>query len=95
MIYIFNKNKFSIPIFLFFGFIIMTKTKYFKISIYRNLITCLSSFYFGMVFIKYKNFFSNKIVIFIAFCINIFLYFKKIHSKFSLFIFQLQDLLFL
>ena len=87
IVYIYNKNKFLIPIFLFFGFIIMTKTKYFKIS---NLITCLSSFYFGMVFIKNKNFFLSNIVIFLSFCINIFLYFKKVHSTFSIFIFQLQ-----
>lgn len=73
----------------------MAKTKYFKISLYRNLITCFSSFYFGMIFIQYKHFFFNKIAIFIAFFINIFLYFKKIHSIFSLFIFQLQGFTFL
>ena len=95
ILYIFNKNKFVIPIFLFFGFVIMTKTKYFEISIYNNLITCISSFYYGMVFIKYKKLFKNKKVIFLAFCINIFLYFKKIHSILPLFIFQLQGFTFL
>ena len=73
----------------------MAKTKYFEISIYNNLISCISSFYYGMVFIKYKKFFKNKKVLFLAFCINIFLYFKKIHSKFPLFIFQLQGFTFL
>ena len=73
----------------------MTKTKYFKISILRNLITCLSSFYFGMVFIKNKIFFLNKIVIIISFCINIYLYFKEIHSNFPIFIYQLQGFTFL
>lgn len=95
IVHIFNKNKFIIPIFLFFGFIIMIKTKFFEVNINRNLITCISSFYFGMVLIKYKKFFSNKLVIFIAFCINIFLYFKKIHSNFYIFIFQLQGFTFL
>lgn len=51
-VYIFNKNKFIIPIFLFCGFAIMTKAKYFNISIERNLITCFSSFYFGMILLK-------------------------------------------
>lgn len=95
IILIFNKNKFLIPIFLFFGFVIMTKTKYFKIGIHRNLITCFSSFYFGMIFIKFKKIFLNKLAIFIAFFINIFFYFKKIHTIFSLFIFQLQGFTFL
>ena len=95
IVLIFNKKKFVLPIFLFFGFVIMAKTNYFEIEIYRNLITCFSSFYFGMVFIKNKNFFSNKIVIFIAFCINIFLYFKEIHSNFPLFIYQIQGFTFL
>ena len=95
IVYIFNKNKFIIPIFLFFGFVIMTKTKYFEINKDRNLITCLSSFYFGMILIKYKHFFLNKRFIFIAFCINIFLYFKKINLKLSLFIFLMQGFTFL
>ena len=73
----------------------MAKTNYFVINIYRNLITCFSSFYFGMVFIKNQNIFRNKIVIFIAFCMNIFLYFKKIHSSFPLFIYQIQGFTFL
>ena len=55
IIYIFNKNKFLIPIFLFFGFVIISKTTFFEISKDRNLITSISSFYFGMVLIKYKN----------------------------------------
>ena len=98
IVYIFNKNKFLIPIFLFFGFVIMIKTKYFEIFYYMNLITCISSFYFGIVFIKYKNFFLNKIVIYISFFINIFLYFKSIYSKFPSFkyqIYQLQGFTFL
>ena len=62
-----------------------------------NLITCISSFYFGMVFIKYKNFFLNKIIIYISFFINIFLCFKKVYSyfHFPLFIYQLQGFTFL
>ena len=95
IIYIFNKNKFLIPLFLFFGFVIMVKTKYFEIIIERNIITCFSSFYFGMVFIKNKNFFLNKIVIITAFCMNIFFYFKEIHSNFPIFIYQLQGFTFL
>lgn len=95
IMYIFNKNKFIIPMILFSGFIIMIKTKYFKISSTRNLITCLSSFYFGIFFIRYKYIFLNKIVIFTAFCINIFLYFKRIHTTVSLLIFLLQGFTFL
>ena len=95
IVYIFNKNKLLIPILLFFGFVIISNTKFFEISKGRNLITCISSFYFGMVYIKYKNFFLNKKVIFVAFCMNIFLYFKKIHSNFSLNISQLQGFTFL
>ena len=48
-----------------------------------------------MVFIKNKDLFLNKKVIFIAFCMNIFLYFKKIHSNFLIIIFQLQGFTFL
>jgi len=95
ILYIFNKNTFIIPLFLFFGFEIMTKTKFFKINLYLNLITCISSFYFGMIFIKYRKFFINKIVIYISFFINIFLYFKKIHSIFKLFICHMQGFTFL
>ena len=36
---IFNKNNLLFPIFLFFGFIIIAKTKYFEICIYNNLIS--------------------------------------------------------
>ena len=95
ILYIFNRNNFLIPIFLFLGFVIMTKTKFFEISRERNLITCISSFYFGMIFIRYKNFFLNKKVIFIAFFMNIFLYIKRIHSNFLLIISQLQGFTFL
>ena len=97
IVYIFNKNKFLILLFLFFGFVIMTETNYFEISFTMNLITCISSFYFGMVFIKYKIFFLNKIIIYISFFINIFLYFKKVYSyfHFPLFIYQLQGFTFL
>ena len=38
IVYIFNKNKFLIPIFLFFGNLIMTETKFFEILSYMNLI---------------------------------------------------------
>jgi hypothetical protein len=57
IMYIFNKKNLLIPIFLFFGFIIIAKTKYFEICIYNNLISWMPSFYFGIVFIKYKIFF--------------------------------------
>ena len=97
IVYIFNKNKFLIPIFLFFGFVIMTETNYFEILFRENLITCISSFYFGMIFINYKNYFLNKRVIYMSFFINFFLYFKKVYSyfHFPLFIYQLQGFTFL
>ena len=69
IVHIFNRNKILIPIFLFFGFVIMTKTTFFEISKCRNLISCISSFYFGIIFIKYKKLFLNSKVIFTAFCI--------------------------
>ena len=88
--YIFNINTFIIPILSFIGYLFMSFTKYFTINIATNPITCLTSFYFEMLFIKKKNFFLNKIVVFISLCINIFLCIIKVHSFFMTLIFQLQ-----
>ena len=54
-----------------------------------NIITCINSFYFGMLVIKFqKLFFKNKIVFFISLIIFLFLYFYKV--CFSMIIRQIQ-----
>ena len=74
--YAINKNIFIIQFFITIGYIWMKKTKFFKIMIDCNLITCIQSFYFGMISMKSKAFLlTNRICGVIALIILIFLCF--------------------
>ena len=74
-----NKNLFIIPLLLLLGYAGMYFTNFFVIDTYRNLITCIASFYFGMIAIKYKDFFfKNRVLAFISFIIFVFLRFVKL-----------------
>lgn len=69
-------------------------SNYFTIMKSRNLITCLYSFYFGMLTIKFNSiFFKNKRILIISFIFFLFLSIIKT-SKFILLIYQMQGLLF-
>ena len=73
-----NKNTFIIPFLLIFGYICMYCTDFFVIYKFRNLITCMASFYFGMVAVKNKEFFFKNIICgIVSLLIFIFLYFIK------------------
>lgn len=55
-----NKNKFAMPLLLLGGYAWMLGTDCFDISDSRNFITCIGSFYFGVVFVRHKEFFFSK-----------------------------------
>lgn len=73
-----NKSPFIIPFLLLLEYAWMYCTDFFVIQKFRNLITCMTSFYFGMVAVKNKElFFKNKICGIVSLLIFIFLYFIK------------------
>ena len=74
--YAIKKNIFIIQFFITIGYIWMKKTKFFKINNERNLITCIQSFYFGMISIKSNTFLlTNRVCGIIALIILLFLCF--------------------
>ena len=89
LLYLMNINILIINFIVFAGFIIMHKTNFFKIHRDMNIITCINSFYFGMLVIKFqKLFFKNKIVFIISLIIFLFFFFFKV--CFSMIIRQIQ-----
>ena len=71
---ILNYSGFFCNIFVWILNVFMYKTNFFIISKTRNIITCLTSFYFGIITIKYRRFFfENKILLIISFFIFLFL----------------------
>jgi len=87
---LFRRNIIIVPIFLIIGFVFMLETSFFKIDNSRNLITCLTSFYFGMVAMKYRNFFlKDKYVGISSSIILIALCFFRISSPKIQFIFEI------
>ena len=89
ILWLMNKNIFIIYFIVFIFYFIMYKTNYFIIIQDINIISCINSFYFGMISIKFKNiFFETKIILFISFFISIFLNIIKV-SDFIL-VFQIQ-----
>lgn len=62
LVFLFKKNIFIVPGILVFGYLAMCLTNFFEIRDFRNLITCIFSFYMGFVVIKYKNFFFKNLV---------------------------------
>lgn len=81
-----NINIFIINYIIFINYYFMYKTNFYSRVIYeRNFFTCLNSFYFGMLVIKYKTFFMENIIIFIiALFLSILLFLIKISSSFFL-----------
>lgn len=68
---------------------LLLKTNIFVISKFTNLITCINSFYFGIISVKYKTvFFENKSIYFL-FCI-IFIFLYKIKFKLSIILHLIQ-----
>ena len=63
------------------GYILMYRTNYFIIMKDVNIITCVTSFYFGMLAIKFENiFFKNKITFIVSFIIYTYLYLYKLRE---------------
>ena len=76
-------------IFICFFYCIMYKTHYFIISRKYNIITCITSFYFGIETIRFRKFYlENKIILIFCFFIWIFLY--KIKIQTFIIIWQIQ-----
>ena len=62
----------------------MYKTNIYARVLYEhNIFTCLNSFYFGMIVIKFKNFFiNNKLIFILSFLLVIFLFLFEISKTF-------------
>jgi len=87
--YAINKNIFIIHFLIIIGYLLMIRTKFFNIFIDCNLITCIQSFYFGMISIKSKAFLlTNKICGIIALITLIFL--CNYHFPRFILIYQIQ-----
>ena len=96
-----NKLLYIIIIFISIscGYILIIFTKFFNIFFQRNLIVCITSFYFGIISLKYKKYFFENIYIGISsFLLLELLCFIKLFKNiiifqiqgFSLFIFLIQ-----
>ena len=82
-------NNFYIFISISFGYILIIFTKFFNIFFQRNLIVCITSFYFGIISLKYKKYFFENIYIGISSCILLeLLCFIKLFK--NIIIFQIQ-----
>jgi len=91
ILFVMNKVSFLPVLLLAVGTWWVQETSFFVIAQNRNLITCALSFAFGMLCMKYKNFFlKNKICGLVALAINLFLYWKSLTP--SILLFQLQGL---
>ena len=91
LIYILDINIFIIYLILLFCYFLMYKTSIFIIERDRNLITCIFSFYFGIISIKFKKIFlKNKIFLVFSLFLFILLYTIKININAFIIIFQLQ-----
>ena len=68
---------------LIFGYYLMLQTNLFIMKNEINIITCISSFYFGIITIKYKKIFMDKyITLLISFILFISIYIFKIRKSF-------------
>lgn len=91
LVYVMNKKMFIIPIFLIMGYVSMYCTDLFEIMKFTNLITCMTSFYIGMIFIKFKDlFFKNKISWMVSLLILVVMRFVKFPN--FVFFHQIQGL---
>lgn len=89
LLWFMNKNIFIIFFIISVFYVIMYKTNIFIILADKNIITCMHSFYFGMISIKFKSFFfTNKIAFIISSILFLFLSFKKLNN--FILVFQIQ-----
>lgn len=84
--YLMNKNILIINFITSINYYLMYKTNIYEIVIHeRNIITCLNSFYFGMLIIQFKTlFFKSKMIFLFSVSIFIFLSLVKINTSFVL-----------
>ena len=82
LLFLVTKNNIIINnIIICFFYYLMYKKNYFIIHKDRNLITCITSFYFGIEAIRFKNLYlKNKRILVIAFIVFLFLYLYKLNS---------------
>lgn len=81
LLWIMEKNIFIIYFIIIIFYYIMYKTNFFIIYKDTNLITCINSFYFGMISIRYKNrILENKISLLISIIIFIYLSLIKLND---------------
>lgn len=81
-----NINIFIINYIILINYYIMYKTNIYSNVLYEhNIFTCLKSFYFGMIVIKFKKFFfKNILVLILSFLFLIFLFLFEISKSFFL-----------
>ena len=85
-----NKNILIIHFITSLFYILMYYTNIFVIRQSRNIFTCINSFYFGMIGIKFPRlFFHNKSMFIISLILLVFLSLKKI-SRNIILLFQIQ-----
>ena len=79
-------NIFIINYIILINYYLMYRTNFYsRVIDERNFFTCLNSFYFGMLVIKYKSFFIENIVVFIfSFVLSIIFFIVKISNTFFL-----------
>ena len=89
ILWVINKNIIFIYLILIIGYYFMLQTNFFIIMKDTNLITCLASFSFGIIIIRYNKIFLDEyITLFISLILLIFLNYVKVRC--SIIIFQLQ-----
>ena len=88
---ILTKNIIINNIFICFSYFLMYKANFFIIDKTRNMITCITSFYFGIEAIRFKRFYLiRKKIFIISIFIFSFLCFVKIKINCDLIVYQIQ-----
>ena len=91
LLWMMNINILIINIIVIVGYILMYMTNYFQIMKDTNIITCVNSFYFGMLGLKFQNLlFKNKRIFICFLIIFILLYFFKLKN--IILIWQIQGI---
>lgn len=79
--YLMNKNILIIHFICISFYPILNMKKYFIIVSYRNIITCIYSFYLGMICIKFYNlFFKNHFIFIISIILFVIMYYIRIST---------------
>ena len=92
LVWLMNKNILIIHCITSLFYLLMYYTNFFIIKKSRNIFTCINSFYFGMLGIKFYNlFFRNQATFIISFLLLVFLCLKRISN--IILIFQIQGFL--